>query len=1193
MEKSYDLSRAKPVGPSTPAQRRAGAEAATAEAQSNVAPEAAAANVAQSQGSAASSAATAARTEALTPLEVEEMQEKLRKMRIENLVAERAAAQEPAPSAERVAQQTKLANMNATADAINLLMKQFNTHLAGQGLVKSTLEYFPSDAKGRINSTAAGLAESGLAVFKVPGAGSQSDADAARFVEANQPSTFDNDFAYLGKLYNLRRRLDAHARAMGLPPIRWIEPVEVAARQYLSLPEEERSKLGVREVGTFKDVPADLLPPQGEAPATADASAPLEMNEAFSAPVPMEAAAFGAKETSIRIPPEMQAEMDAWFEEHPRGTVGLKEYANFRRALDDKYGFRPGLKYEDDPRTTEFLKQYNDPDSPVNTAIPPVLEKDTRNVVERAAGTAVSSPVGTTLATGVSGLGLNALDAVMPRMAELRELNPTAATVGDVLGSIGGNAVLRNTAEFVAPKVLSSAPDVLNYLQSSRKGVDFTRNLLGDVTQGVTYGAAVEDDPYGGAASATTSNILSNLGGKFGRFVTQGADRSPVAQELMDRYGITDLTIGQQSGGFPKAIEDAATSVPVVGDIINARRAESMLDLNKAAFREVGGQPIGYGDPAVASLAGLREKAYTDALAGKEFDLENPVFVQGMEDALGARDTLTDALARDFDIAVQNSLRGTRIGDTGTMSGEGYQQAQRALSGYKSAAQRPGFEKDYRDALSGVSGVLREEVERQSPDLVPLLREADTMYRGEKILQDAVSRAKMDPTGLGADVFTPGNLTQAVAASGRRYPGTPPLKPLSRLAQNVIPSDLPDSGTARRTAIAALGTAGLGGVIGAGAGYSPEQGVSIADIGQGALTTLSPLALLALGGTRRGQKMLSKMMFDRPEMPETAVKVADLYKKYAPSRVVAPGLTPVLMPEEQEEPVVRSASEEAALAAKAAPAAQEGAGPEIIQVGRFKAYYDPTIDKLVDVETGQPFDIGDGDVGEATETGTVMYNGREAYVDPKTGEYKDAKTGKVLAKARGGSVQRLNKGGQPKRKQGYDYANAARTLLGGAAFDWGDEIEARVLAPYGGKAYENELARIRKGTADYAARNPNTAKALAGAGMIGGSVLAPSLAGARVLANAPRAGRFLAGAIDALAQGALSSAGGAEPNPKEAGSGRMTAVGNDVLRNAIDYGLIVGAGATGKRLAKTKPGQAAIGFATRPVRYAVQRVRGR
>lgn len=1190
MEKSYDLSRAKPLGPPTPEQRRAGAEATVAEAKGNVASSAAAADVAQSQGSAASSAATAARTEALTPYEVQKMQEELRKMRIENLVAERAAAQEPAPSAERVAQQTKLANMNAAVDAINLLTKQFNAHLSGRGLVKSTLEYFPSEAKGAINSTSAGLADVGLAVFKVPGAGSQSDADAARFVEANQPSTFDTDLSFLGKTFNLRRRLDAHARAMGLEPIRWVEPVEVAARQYLSLPEEERSKLGVREVGTFKDVPADLLPPQSAAPSAADASTPLDVGGAFSAPVPMEAAAFGAKETSIRIPPEMQAEMDAWFEENPRGTVGLKEYANFRRALDDKYGFRPGLKYEDDPRTTEFLKQYNDPESPVNTAIPPVLEKDTRNVIERAAGTAVSSPVGTTLATGVSGLGLNALDAVMPRMAELRELNPTAATVGDVLGSIGGNAVLRNTAEFVAPKVLSSAPDVLNYLQSSRKGVDFTRNLLGDVTQGVTYGAAVEDDPYSGAASATTSNILSNLGGKFGRFVTQGADRSPIAQELMDRYGVENLTVGQQSGGFPKAIEDAATSIPVVGDIINARRAESMLDLNKAAFREVGGQPMGYGDAALASLAGAREKAYTDALAGREFDLESPVFVQGMQEALGARDTLTDALARDFDIAIQNSLRGTRIGDTGTMTGEGYQQAQRALSGYKSAAQKPGFEKDYRDALSGVSGVLREEAERQYPDLVPLLREADTMYRGEKILQDAVSRAKMDPTGLGAEVFTPGNLTQAVAASGRRYPGTPPLKPLSRLAQNVIPSDLPDSGTARRTALTALGTAGLGGVVGAGAGYTPEQGVSIEDIGQGALTTLSPLALLALGGTRRGQKMLSKMMFDRPEMPETAVKVADLYKKYAPSRVVAPGLTPVLMPEEQEEPVVRSAGEEVAApaAAPAAPAAAtEGAGPEIIQVGRFKAYYDPSIDKLVNVETGQPFDIGEADAGEAAETGTVMYNGREAYVDPETGEYKDVKTGKVLAKARGGSVQRLKKGGQPKRKQGYDYANAARTLLGSAAFDWGDEIEARVRAPYGGKMYENELARIRKAKEDYAARNPNTAMALEGAGMIG-SAFVPGLGAVRALNSAGKAAKLGAGLADTLIQGGVAAAGQA-PTMSDV----PAAVREDALRNAVDYGIMAGAGATGKRLAKTKPGQAAIGFATRPVRYAVQRVRGR
>ena len=873
-------------------------------------------------------------------------------------IAARAAAQAalkklqgPEKTAtEQTADTRILGDMNTAVDAINLLTKLFNENLAGQGLVQSTLEYFPTQAKGAIDTTAAGLADVGLALFKIPGVGAQSDADALRFVQANQPSASNFDLTFLGKVYNLRRRIDAKARSMGLSPIRWTEPVEIAAQQYLSLPESERSKLGVREVGTFKDIPPELDSLQTAAPAQADTTTALPDNAAFAQPIGMSAASSDAEKKSMPIPPEMQAEMNAWLAEHPRGTVGLKEYANVRRALDAKYGFRPDLPYEDDPRTIEYLKQYNDPKQPVNVTIPPVTVDDTRNMLERAAGTAVMNPVGTAVATGVSGLGLNALDAVLPQMAQLRELNPDAAMVGDVLGSIGGSSALAKLGGASASKLLAQAPELQKYITSGGKGATFLRNLLSDVTQGTAYGAAVEGDPTGGAISGVGGTILGKTLGNAGDFILRGADRAPTVQKLMDRYGVEDLTLGQQLGGAPKSIEDAATSMPIIGDIINARRGESIVDLNKAAFREVGGQPMGYGDEGVAALKAARIKAYDDAVAGKQFDLNDPLFTQDMVDALATRSRLTGEFADKFDLAVKNSIIDTPIGRSGTMSGPEYQQAQRSISGYKSETTKPGFEQDYREALGGVGNVLREAVERQDPTLVPLLREADTMYRGEKILEDAIERAKMDPTGLGADVFTPGNLTQAVSASGRKYPGTPPLKELSRLAQNVIPSKMPDSGTARRAALAGLGTIGLGGVVGGGLGYDQETGLSGEDAAYGAATTLTPLAILSLLGSRRGQRGLSKFMFDRPAI---GGNIADLVEKYTPDRVLAPGLIPTLVPEAREEPVLASPTEVApvveAAVAEAAPIPEEGA----VMFGDKAVEYDPETDTFVELATGR------------------------------------------------------------------------------------------------------------------------------------------------------------------------------------------------------------------------------------------------
>jgi hypothetical protein len=233
----------------------------------------------------------------------------------------------------------------------------------------------------------------------------------------------------------------------------------------------------------------------------------------------------------------------------------------------------------------------------------------------------------------------------------------------------------------------------------------------------------------------------------------------------------------------------------------------------------------------------------------------------------------------------------------------------------------------------------------------------------------------------------------------------------------------------------------------------------------------------------------------------------------------------------------------------------------------------------------------------AAEVNPTIDLASEGRYDPQTDTYilpdgtRIDASGRPVEMARGGSVQQLKKGGRPRR--GYDYANAARTVGQGLTFGFGDEIEAKLrsLASRDPNAYANEVKRIRMLQERYADANPNTAMVLEGAGMLGGSLLAPSLAGVRAVSNAGRVARLGAGAVDALGQGALYSAGKAKPDPKVAGSDRMSAIRADAPRNAADFAILSGAGAAGKRLAKTRAGQAAINFAARPVRYAVKQIR--
>jgi hypothetical protein len=116
----------------------------------------------------------------------------------------------------------------------------------------------------------------------------------------------------------------------------------------------------------------------------------------------------------------MQAEMQEWLAQHPRGTLGLREYLRCPSGARRQVRLRDAGLRRADPDVVKFLNAYNDPKRPVNTAIPPVTRKDTRNTAERIAGTAVMSPVGTAVATGVSGAGLNLLDAVVPQLAQAR-----------------------------------------------------------------------------------------------------------------------------------------------------------------------------------------------------------------------------------------------------------------------------------------------------------------------------------------------------------------------------------------------------------------------------------------------------------------------------------------------------------------------------------------------------------------------------------------------------------------------------------------------------------------------------------------------------------------------------------------------------------------------------------------------------
>jgi hypothetical protein len=102
----------------------------------------------------------------------------------------------------------KMANIRAAQASVDRVRNLF---IKGPGATKgisSLLDFLPSATNAQFDTAGAGLGEVGLAAFRVPGVGTQTDADLRAFVDANRPRASDFDARTKEKLRNLQSRLD-------------------------------------------------------------------------------------------------------------------------------------------------------------------------------------------------------------------------------------------------------------------------------------------------------------------------------------------------------------------------------------------------------------------------------------------------------------------------------------------------------------------------------------------------------------------------------------------------------------------------------------------------------------------------------------------------------------------------------------------------------------------------------------------------------------------------------------------------------------------------------------------------------------------------------------------------------------------------------------------------------------------------
>jgi len=489
---------------------------------------------------------------------------------------------------------------------------------------------------------------------------------------------------------------------------------------------------------------------------------------------------------------------------------------------------------------------------PINFA-PPAVD-DTRGSVGRALGDVASSPLGAYAISAGDAVTAGTLDNIAGGQAGLamdyaREQNPTAS----LLGSITGGALAAGGAEIG----LGAAG-----LSAGRAA------LAGDALYGAAYGAGSADDGQSRLGGAVLGGALGVGGGVAGRAAARGIGGTLTGVQNANVQGLraagVPLTAGQAAGGALKGVEDRLSGLPVIGDVVNARRLEGMQGFNRAAFNEAL-SPIGANTGGVTGEAGIdaaqaaTRQGYDTALNGVSVT-RDPQFTADYNAAINQGAGVPrvgpefEAWARsDLDpLTAQPTFDGATVQDF-------IQQTRGADFGNDAMGNLVGR------SVTGAEDAMRGLVNRQAPDVLPALGRADQAYRGTQVLKDAVNRARNGTRVGKTGTFAPSQLSDAAAANAKRFgnsQGTTrqPFFNLTRAGQDVLPNSVPDSGTAGRAVVAGgLGLAGLGG----GAGYATGEGEGA---GYGAGAGLATAALLAAGGSRAGQNLLVRGLLDRPEV---------------------------------------------------------------------------------------------------------------------------------------------------------------------------------------------------------------------------------------------------------------------------------------------------------------------------------------
>lgn len=390
-------------------------------------------------------------------------------------------------------------------------------------------------------------------------------------------------------------------------------------------------------------------------------------------------------------------------------------------------------------------------------------------------------------------------------IAGVTRMLPEAAVTAIPIAGAGARGA--KVAQYLLPKALAKFAPAIGDIASNavyEGGKEAaTGGSLGDTASAASWG---------GAGAAGGRVLTRTLGGVAKPFI------SDEARTLL-REGVTP-TPGQLFGDGPigsaiRSAEDKLTSVPLVGDLINSARKRSISDFNRAEANQVlerlpGSPSVGSAGAEAIDAAQKRiSSVYDAALDGMAMTPQNMAAAVGKTQKALQGITLLDApqTAKLMQFADQRLLPHVNDGKvlTGAEAkaldaemGHWARQFSRSLN----PGDRPlgeafyALQSNWRDAMAASTTG-----EKQA-----MLTAANDAWRSMLPIVKASDKAAAQ-----GGVFTPNQLQRA-AGQFKQEPTA-----LTQAAQAVLPSRVPDSGTAGRYLLGG-GVAHLTGTVPAAAG---------------------------------------------------------------------------------------------------------------------------------------------------------------------------------------------------------------------------------------------------------------------------------------------------------------------------------------------------------------------------------------